>query len=273
MPVTAEALASGAVPLVIDEGTPIPPGFPATPLAPPARRTPPPGAVTDLWGRPVDLGARWVPLPLTTPLEKFLIGTMAVGFFVGFVTLIPPKHSRAGWAPPWQITLPALAVGAVFGFLAWAIDCFYLLDNRRQVLVFRRTFLGLASDTDVCGYGQIAIVTVLSTQKQTKHSSWWEYAVTLVTPREDLITITDWTRDLGTANHFGAALARHLAVDHAPGRPGQVLRLRRDPGTGRVLATHDVPGFFDLPTYRLLILGFMAAAALAIVVAALVPRF
>ncbi len=163
----------------------------------------------ELLGLPEDLTEPEVRLDLETPLEYAFIIAGIIGIIVTIAQIVDSADRNPGY-----IALSILFTIFAF-YIRTQIDCTYIIDNMKRVLLYRRTIFGSISETHICNLCDIYSVAVQGKFVKTKNSSYCHYWVILILKSGEVIDVSNGSRDDSGFNvwkSFANKLAEHFEV-------------------------------------------------------------
>lgn len=210
-------------------------------------------------GLPHDLSTPEVRLDLESPLEIALIivGLVGIAVTIGLIANYGPDH---------LYYIPLSLVFTVFVFyLRFQTDCTYILDNAKQVFLYRRTILGFGSDTHVCSFSEVQCVAAPGEYIKTKHGGFWNYYIVLVLRSGEMITLTsgyNGSRALDACNYYGKMLAEHIGTEFFRGENEKGIGAQYDERKGIVSVSYN-DGQSFVKKRNTFIIGFVILTVLA----------
>ncbi len=142
-------------------------------------------------------------LDLETPLEKFL--SYGTGLFLCSLIFLPGLY------------LYILPISLLFLLTRLFVDCTYILDNERRLLLYYRSIFFISSTWKICNFNQIESVEIVATPASEKLSSKEEYAVMLVLPNKTSIRVSDEDDDYNMVAGLGRQIAEHVDAKFSTG--------------------------------------------------------
>jgi hypothetical protein len=188
----------------------------------------------------LDLTADPVVLDPELPSEQV---PKVAGFLVLFLLVGVPMAAE-GYPAAFVGKVAAHLVLAGVGLLVlWktrSLD--YVLDPTARSVVFRKRLLGRESRRQVCSFDDVAAVAVECRRFQTKHRSWFEYRLVLVTKAGEVVPLTEDSHDHVGADREAARLAEFLGCDVVGAREGARLSVDARPGEEPTVFQEGVEG-------------------------------
>lgn len=181
---------------------------------------------------------------------------LGFGLFVLTVSLAFAGGDPLGvWR--WPAAIMSLGATLLCGVGASLTDDYYLLDFDSQEVRLRYQLGNWVQTRRVAGFGEVAGFALQCRKHSSKHSSWWEYALIMVTHEGRVHRLSDFQRDQRMAfNSLAHALARELDVEYWPGREEAPSRVIRDRATGQVRVSYEGYASNAMVVLTLLVLIF-----------------
>lgn len=185
-------------------------------------------------GIPEDLSLPEVRMDTETFLETFLVIAGLVGIIATIAMVVDPADRNL-------LYIGLTLILTVLSFYTRSqVDCTYIIDNMKKVILYRRTIFGSTTNTHICSFSDIYSTAVRGKFVQNKSSSYWGYEVIIVLKSGEVVSVTSrYNHDKGfdACNTFAENLAEHLEVNLFEGAPQQGVKVIFDENSGKVELT------------------------------------
>lgn len=148
-------------------------------------------------GKPPKRPARRMILDLVTPLESATSTATLLLFLAAFVTFLAVSDRKHPATFDFQVPAVLLMCACVAAAVARSTDCYYVLDQAVQMVMYHRRFLGVTRLYEISPFRAISAVELSERRRwhaATKHSKGYFYTevkLELVDSRGERLLVSD----------------------------------------------------------------------------------
>ncbi|MFC1744658.1 ankyrin repeat domain-containing protein [Candidatus Riflebacteria bacterium] len=205
-------------------------------------------AIIDDCDYPVDAEGR-IKIEVDSYMESILTGFIVLSSIVTFIPIFPLLED--GFDPDLLKILGGGVFGIVFfGFLRKQVDDYYLADLKNRIVLWHRNWFGFSTLSRVVGFDEILGITVHGKKCSSKHRTWWEYMLVLVTITGKKYQISESEEvEFTEKNRQAEFLANKMGAVYVPGKSEKGIKIVRLSSKKLVIEIVE-PGYFSFHWFR-----------------------